>query len=83
MGVFCIGRNSNYRPNFTKNEVLLYNWCKNYTIGNFTNMQPFSGNVPGKITVICTFHNDEKKIFLRVFAFWPIFFVVRTAKNCL
>jgi hypothetical protein len=23
--------------NFVKNELLLNKWCKNYTIGNFTN----------------------------------------------
>jgi hypothetical protein len=62
-------------------EVLFKKWCKKYTIDNFTYNQYVSGNVPGKITVIYTFYNHEKNIFLRVFAFWAKFFVNRTANN--
>jgi hypothetical protein len=67
--VFCFEIKANKASNFIINEVLSFRWCKNYTIGNFTNMKPIYGNVPGVITVIHTFYNDEKKYFLRVFTF--------------
>jgi hypothetical protein len=80
---FNLTKNSIFALNFAKNEVLSFFWCKNYTIDNFTYMKPITGNVPGKITVIYTFYNEKKLFFLRVFAFQPKFFVVRTAENCL
>ena len=69
MRVFCFEIISKNTFNFAKNEVFNLKWCKNYTIGNFTKRKPISGNVPGEITVIYTFYNDEKNFFLRVFAF--------------
>jgi hypothetical protein len=65
----------------TDYDAFFKKWCKKYTNGNFTFNKPVSGNVPGEITVIYTFYNDEKNIFLRVFAFCPKFFVIRTGKS--
>ncbi|MDF2433702.1 MAG: hypothetical protein JWP44_3333 [Mucilaginibacter sp.] len=82
IGVFYLLKTGNFPLNFAKNALFSIKKCKNYTIDNFTNMQPVSGNVPGEITVIYTFYNDEIFFFLRVFTFRSNFFVAETVDNC-
>jgi len=57
-GLYCFANFNKKAFNLRKYEVLYSYWCKKYTIDNFTNRQPISGNVPGEITVINTFYND-------------------------
>jgi hypothetical protein len=37
MTIFCFLIIVIYAGNFNKNKVFTFKWCKNYTIGNFTN----------------------------------------------